>query len=465
METEHQQRTTARHAQRQSLRRLREKIQARGGSADGGPHRREDLIRLGSELVERELAVRARADLADRERLCEAHLGTDWTGIAVASAKVTEPHVNAVLRLIGQQLAQWDDVEFTGAKPDSPPAWIRLDLGGEIELVPSWATIYWDAETVVDVPIVLETFDKAYEGQILQVFSRAEDHGAAKRYLNGLIDDARGPQSPYRGRLLKATLVAPMAVHFDILPNPVESRDRLVLPEPVWDALDVNVHRMFARMHLFEQAGLGSNRGVLVAGPPGTGKTAACRVLAAEVLERATAIFVDSMIAQALLPSLYQEISGLGPTLVLVEDLDLIVGSRDDETARRPLLDFLTVLDGLMTQHRNVVTVATTNDPAAVDAGVRRAARFDRVVMFPIPDEDGRRRILDVYLASVPHEVDTRAVARATDGATGADLREYVRGALLTASDVVTTADVLATIEPGHDAPDRTSPRTAGKYL
>jgi ATP-dependent 26S proteasome regulatory subunit len=218
-------------------------------------------------------------------------------------------------------------------------------------------------------------------------------------------------------------------------------------------------------MHLFEQAGLGSNRGVLVAGPPGTGKTAACRVLAAEVLERATAIFVDSMIAQALLPSLYQEISGLGPTLVLVEDLDLIVGSRDDETARRPLLDFLTVLDGLMTQHRNVVTVATTNDPAAVDAGVRRAARFDRVVMFPIPDEDGRRRILDVYLASVPHEVDTRAVARATDGATGADLREYVRGALLTASDVVTTADVLATIEPGHDAPDRTSPRTAGKYL
>jgi ATP-dependent 26S proteasome regulatory subunit len=118
-----------------------------------------------------------------------------------------------------------------------------------------------------------------------------------------------------------------------------------------------------------------------------------------------------------------------------------------------------------MTQHRNVVTVATTNDPAAVDAGVRRAARFDRIVMFPIPDEGGRRRILDVYLASVQHSVDTAEVARATDGATGADLREYVRGALLTASGVVTTGDVLATIERESDAPDRASERTPGKYL
>jgi hypothetical protein len=249
-----------------------------------------------------------------------------------------------------------------------------------------------------------------------------------KAYLNRLIKDAKGPESPYRGRLLKASWGG-HGVQLEILRDPTETRERIVLPSAIWESLDINVHQMVAKMKAFEAAGLGSNRGVLLAGAPGTGKTAACRVLAQEALGSVTAVFVDSIVAESLLPQLYTTISDMAPALLFLEDLDLIVGSRRNRSVRRSLLNFLTVLDGLMTQHHDVITVATTNDPEAVDAAVRRAARFDRVVTFPLPDERDRQRILEVYLRSFDHQVDTREVAGVTAGKTGADLREYIRTA------------------------------------
>jgi SpoVK/Ycf46/Vps4 family AAA+-type ATPase len=323
-------------------------------------------------------------------------------------------------------------------------------------LVPGWATIFWDAGTVSDVPLVVQTWDQQNGTQAVLVFSRAEDHEVAKGYLDDLIGRAKGSESPYRGRLLKASW-AMWGVQLDVLTDPFDSRRDLILPEEVWNALDLNVHRMFARMDTFRSAGLGSNRGVLLAGAPGTGKTAACRVLAAEVLGDVTVVFVDSRASQALLPQLYTEIAGMAPALVLLEDLDLVVGDRADGSARMALLDFLTVLDGLMTQHHDIITVATTNDPDAVDAGVRRAARFDQIVAFPVPDDEGRRRILDVYLRSVEHRVDTEVVAKAAQGRTGADLRECVRAALLVASGPIQTEDVLRAVG-GRSNPDRDRP-------
>jgi cell division protease FtsH len=450
---------------RQSLTRVRAKVAARVGAASDGDVRRsrEDLVQLEFAYLARKLDAQERSDLGDRERLTEAHLEVPWSSIAIASSTVSAPHIQPALRLIADQLAEHDETEFSGAKPDTPPKWIRFDLGGKVELVPAWACVYWEAGTISSVPLVLETWEKS-GGQELQVLSRAQDHQEATRYLNGLINDSRGTLSPYRGRLLKASW-GRGGVNLDILPDPTDTRDRLVLPDSLWEALDVNVHRMFARMPAFDRAGLGGNRGILLAGPPGTGKTAACRVLAQEVVGDATAIFVDSRVGEGLLPQMYAEISGLGPALVLLEDLDMIVGAREDHSQRGPLLDFLTVLDGLMTQHHHVVTVATTNDAAAVDVGVRRAARFDRIVTFPIPDEITRRRILEVYLEAVQHTVDTERVAGATEGATGAELREYVRGALLAASDVVTTDHVLDVVAHGSGAPRPHAAVIKGKYL
>jgi cell division protease FtsH len=449
-----------------SLSRLRAKLRERTGPTHGAVRRSEqDLLQVKYPLAERQLREQLEKELNDRERLAEAHLDAPWQGVAMSQEIVRSPHINPVLNLIARELNRHPEVELAGADVASPPVWERFELGDEVELVPKWAAIYWDRGTVAEVPLVLETWRKN-QSQTVQVLSKAADQEAAKDFLERLIREATGPSSPYRGRLLKASWGA-QGVDLEILREPTDRREDLVLPREIWDALDLNVHRMFERMAALRDAGLGSNRGVLLAGPPGTGKTASCRVLAREVLGNVTAVFVDSRLAFGLLPQLYREISGLGPALLMIEDLDLVVGDRDEGRPGGPLLDFLTVLDGLMTQHQDVVTVATTNDPAAVDAGVRRAARFDRIVTFPLPDAAARQRILEVYLRSIEHDVDTARVAEAAEGKTGADLREYVRSAVLNASGIIDTTIVLRMLEDdvrprpnGHKPP-----RSSREYL
>lgn len=453
MDTEQTLAVPAGDAERYKLTRLRQKLRARSGAIGQGAERSElDLVQVQYALAEQQLEEQLRKDLNDREKLIEAHLDVGWQAVAISHENIQSPHIKPVLRLVAHHLANHPDVEFAGGSASSPPRWDRFQVGDHVELVPGWAAIYWNAGTVADVPLVFETWTKG-ASQVIQILSRPADQAAARGYIDRLVNDAKGGSSPYRGRLLMASWGS-QGVDLEILSDPTEKRDHLVFPSEIWDALDLNVHRMFERMPVLRSAGLGTNRGILLAGPPGTGKTAACKVLAGEVLGEVTAAFVDSRIAFGLLPQLYREISGLAPALLLLEDLDLVVGDRKDGSASRPLLDFLTVLDGLMTQHHDVITVATTNDPTAVDAGVRRAARFDRIVSFPLPDVRARRRILDVYLRSVDHRVDTERVARATEGKSGADLREYVRSAVLDASGGVETQDLLRIAEDDRPSKD-----------
>jgi hypothetical protein len=431
----------------ETLQRLRAKVEARI-TERAVTRTKDDLIQLQYGLAERELARAVRADLEDHRQLDAAHLDVADQDVSILDERLGGPYEMPVLRLIREQLARHPDVEVGGANPTNPASWQRVEIGDVAESIPKQLSIYWDAGTVSAVPLVLCTWTNGGR-RTLSIRSHPSHQEHARAYIDQLLADARGPGNPFRGRLLQATWNGEFKL--TVLPEPVEDRTQLVLPDGIWTALDYNVHRMFDRMDRFRAAGLGSNRGVLLAGPPGTGKTAACRVLAAEVIGDATAVFVQSQVGQHLLHQLYQEVAGLGPTLVLLEDLDLLTGSRDERTARAALFDFLTVLDGLMTRHHDVITVATTNDPAAIDAAVRRAARFDQVVTFPMPDRAARERILDVYLAALDHDVNIGAAARRTEGMSGAGLRELVRSALLAAEGSLTTDDIMAQI-PKADA-------------
>jgi SpoVK/Ycf46/Vps4 family AAA+-type ATPase len=102
-----------------------------------------------------------------------------------------------------------------------------------------------------------------------------------------------------------------------------------------------------------------------------------------------------------------------------------------------------------MTAHTGVVTVATTNDASRLDDAPKRAARFDRIVDMPPPPLEARRRILDHYLAHLDGDFDTTRLATATEGATGADLREIVRHAVLTTDGEITTQRLLDCAQQG----------------
>ena len=188
---------------------------------------------------------------------------------------------------------------------------------------------------------------------------------------------------------------------------------------------------------------------MLLFGPPGTGKSALCRVLAAELVGDVTVVFCDARAIGARIGAVYSELTRLAPALVVLEDLDLVVGNRRNGREGGGLHDFLTALDGVMSNHDGIVTIATTNDVKALDDAAVRAARFDRIIEIPLPDVGLRASILRRYLGVLGGSIDAPAVAAATDGASGAALRELIRRAVLMDGDEFTTATLLRLAREG----------------
>lgn len=135
------------------------------------------------------------------------------------------------------------------------------------------------------------------------------------------------------------------------------------------------------------------------------------------------------------------------------------------------LNDFLLALDGAMSRHAGVVTVATTNDVSAIDPAARRASRFDCVVTVGLPDRRARTQILRRLLDRLGQDgaaVDAARVAAVTDGLTGADLRELVSLAVLHGADAARTGegtDALSTDLLIELARSRAPEENAGLYL
>lgn len=365
----------------------------------------------------------------DPVRLCEqTHMlrGIDFVAAAVAIGEQIDDHAVAVTGPVGEGAPTWGALRG----PQSvryPVALLAAVAAGEL----------------APFPLGLQVRPMAHGHQIA-VIAAEEHQQASARLVSELVDGAhRRASNPYRGQVLAVDVDAGKLTA-DILTPPGERRDEVILPVDVWAEVDGNVTRVFARAEALQRAGLGLNRGVLLTGAPGTGKTALVRVLSAEHAGPATVLWVSTAALGAVLEEVYELASDLAPALVVLEDLDLVAGERDRRGPTRPLASLLAALDGVMTAHTGVVTVATTNDPSRLDDAALRAARFDRVIELPHPPLEARRRILASYLAGLDDgaDLDVDRLAAATEGATGADLREIVRHAVLTTDGPLTT-DVL----------------------
>ena len=173
------------------------------------------------------------------------------------------------------------------------------------------------------------------------------------------------------------------------------------------------------------------------------------RVLANELLGTTTVLVPGTYVTEHYLTELFDLAADLSPCLILMDDLDLIAGERGQTNPHR-LREFLNVMDGGLADRSGVVVIASTNDHRKVDKAARRSSRFDTVIRMEAPNLEGRRAILECYLAWCDVELDLAAVARATDGATGADLKELVRAGVLHTVDNVTTEALLAQAANGR---------------
>lgn len=211
----------------------------------------------------------------------------------------------------------------------------------------------------------------------------------------------------------------------------------------------------------YAQMGATLPKGILLVGPPGTGKTLIARAVAGEAKVPFFALsgseFVQMFVGMgaAKVRDLFSQANKKAPCIIFIDEIDAIGKRRDGMTSNdereQTLNQLLSEMDGFNGQ-KGVVILAATNRPESLDKALLRPGRFDRRVRMELPDLEGRKAILQVHLKKVKHEaIDLDLIARATSGASGAELANIVNEAALRAvrnnCDSITTSDLEESIE------------------
>jgi transitional endoplasmic reticulum ATPase len=193
---------------------------------------------------------------------------------------------------------------------------------------------------------------------------------------------------------------------------------------------------------VFAHLGIDPPKGVLLYGPPGTGKTLIAQAVANEV--EATFITVSGPEimskykgeSEEKLREKFVEARENAPAIVFFDEIDSIAGKRDDDgdVENRVVGQLLSLMDGL-DERGEVVVIGATNRVDTLDPALRRGGRFDREIEIGVPNEQGRREILDVHTRRMPlaDDVDTDRLAAQTHGFVGADLESLMTEAAMVA--------------------------------
>jgi len=192
---------------------------------------------------------------------------------------------------------------------------------------------------------------------------------------------------------------------------------------------------------LFEKLGISPPKGVLLYGPPGTGKTLIARAIAQESKAKFFSISGPEIInkfygeSEAQLRKIFDEAGRNGPGIIFLDEIDSIAPRREKvvgEVEKRVVAQLLALMDGLK-RRSQVMVIAATNLPDALDPALRRPGRFDREIEIPAPDRTGRREVLEIHSNGMPlsPEVDLESLAARTHGFVGADLEALCREAAM----------------------------------
>jgi AAA+ superfamily predicted ATPase len=255
-----------------------------------------------------------------------------------------------------------------------------------------------------------------------EFFRRLEESVSRADSYRGKVLSLEMPEHSYSGESTGITVHRLRTVE----------RQEVILPARTLDLLDRNVIGFVSnrgRLARFRQS---TKKGLLFYGPPGTGKTHTIHYLARALPGHTTLLISAEQVA--LLAEYMTLARLLQPSVVVLEDVDLIARERTEmgSPCEEVLLNkLLNEMDGLK-EDAEILFLLTTNRPESLERALSaRPGRIDQAIEFPLPDEEGREKLVRLYSKGVemPDEV-SRTIVRRTDGVSAAFIKELMRRAV-----------------------------------
>ncbi|HYK98640.1 MAG TPA: AAA family ATPase [Candidatus Acidoferrales bacterium] len=269
----------------------------------------------------------------------------------------------------------------------------------------------------------------------LRVEVIAPDRDLGAKFLRE-FKAAMNTHNVYRGKVIS---IAPgqwgvqSLVKFHTLPQ--IKRDDIVLPAGALERIERHAVGFSQHRDALLKAGRSLHRGVLLYGPPGTGKTLTIMYLATQMPGRT--VILTTGLGLGRIASIGPIARDLAPATVVVEDVDLIAQERGlpGQQTNPLLFELMNQMDGLA-DDADVLFILTTNRPDILEPALAaRPGRVDLVLELPVPDADGRRRLLALYARGLDLEgVRLDDYVESTEGASPAYIKELLRRAALIAS-------------------------------